>query len=260
MTALATLTPVQELTLNGRSLWLKRDDLFEYAGVRGGKVRTCLALTQRSSAPGLVTAGARTSPQALIVARLARALGKACRVHTPTGTLGAEVLAAQECGAEIIQHKAGYNSVIVARARDDAAARGWTNIPFGMECQEAVEQTRAQVRDIPSGVKRIVVPVGSGMSLAGILTGLVDAGIAGKLPVCGVVVGADPLKRLDCYAPLFWRGMVTLEPAGVEYHTARQGVRLGDVLLDSIYEAKCVPFLRDGDMLWIVGIGATRAT
>ncbi len=232
--------------------WVKRDDLFEVAGVRGGKARTCWQLAQ--GAPGLVTAGSRSSPQVNIVAQIARHLGIPCRAHTPTGPLTPEVQAAQAAGAEIVQHRAGYNSVIRARAYADAKARGWREIPFGMECTAAVEATATQVGNLPAGPWRLVVPVGSGMSLAGILWGLRRAG--SRLEVLGVVVGATPLRRLNEYAPPAWREMAELVPAGVPYERPVPG-RLGDLVLDPIYEAKCLPHLLPCDMLWVVGIRQT---
>jgi 1-aminocyclopropane-1-carboxylate deaminase/D-cysteine desulfhydrase-like pyridoxal-dependent ACC family enzyme len=143
-------------------------------------------------ATGLVTAGSRSSPQVNIVAHIAKTLGIPCRVHTPAGELSPEVQAAVGAGAEVVQHKAGYNNVIIKRARDDAKARGWREIPFGMECTEAVTQTRGQVASIAEAVragaiKRVVMPVGSGMSLAGVLHGLRGHGLT--VPVVGVVVG-----------------------------------------------------------------------
>jgi len=242
------LTPIEQ---HG-DVWVKRDDLWTVAGVPGGKVRTCWALSQ--GATGLVTAGSRASPQVNIVAHIAQRLGIPCRAHTPTGDLSPEVMAAKAAGAEIVQHKAGYNNVIIARAREDAAERGWTEIPFGMECDEAVTQTRAQVRDLPDGVERIVVPVGSGMSLAGILWGLVDAGLS--IPVLGVIVGADPRKRLDRFAPAAWQDMVELTTSSHDYHTAVEAM-VGDIRLDPHYEAKCEEFLRPGDLLWCVGVRQT---
>ena len=242
-------TPVQRRG----ELWFKRDDLFEVGGVYGGKVRTCYALAQ--GAAGLVTAGSRQSPQANIVAQIARVMGIPCRVHTPTGELSPELLAARAAGAEVVQHKAGYNNVIIARAREDAAALGWANIPFGMECGEAVQATRAQAGNLPAEAQRLVIPVGSGMSLAGVLWGLRDAGLS--IPVLGVVVGADPVKRLDTYAPPDWRDMVTLVPSGLDYHAHAEQDVIEGVALDPVYEAKCVPFLQPGDCLWIVGIRQT---
>lgn len=244
------LTPVEA---HG-SVLVKRDDLFSLGGVSGGKVRTCWHLMQ--GAIGVTTAGSRQSPQVNIVAQLAKLTGIPARVHTPTGELSPEVLAAQEAGAELVQHKAGYNSVIIARSKADAKAQGWRDIPFGMECAEAVAMTRRQVANLPFGqFSRLVMPVGSGMSLAGVLWGLVDAGQ--EVPVLGVVVGAAPVDRLEKYAPPGWQGACTLVASGLDYHAEVPEVHLGALALDPVYEAKCLPHLQPGDLLWVVGIRAT---
>ena len=57
---------------------------------------------------------------------------------------------------------------IAPRAEADASERGWKYIPFGIECETHLESVRKQVCDIPAGVKRIVITVGSGMALAGV--------------------------------------------------------------------------------------------
>lgn len=249
----APLTPVERRG----AFFCKRDDLFEIAGVRGGKVRSCFELAK--GALGLVSAGSRSSPQANIVAHIAKFLGVPCRVHTPTGTLSPELISAQEAGAEVVQHKAGYNSVIVARAREDAKARGWREIPFGMECMEAVRQTRGQVWNIPPETRGIIVPVGSGMSLAGILWGLKDMGAT--LPVWGMRVGACPNLRLDKYAPPDWPARVKMFESDLDYHEAYPSPELEGLKLDSVYEAKCIPLLnpdiRSNWLLWVVGIRKT---
>lgn len=278
------LTPVEAL-LGG--VWVKRDDLFTVAGVSGGKARTCHYLATRDPVTkGLVTAGSRASPQVNIVAHIAAHLGLPCRVHTPTGALSPEVLQARDMGAEVVQHKAGYNSVIVARAREDAAARGWLNIPFGMECAEAVEQTRAQVANLvplvqSKAVQRIVMPVGSGMSLCGVLAGVEHYGLWDYgLTVLGVTVGADPMKRLltygphaslfgeagDCLVPSYLEsGRLTLTATGSDYHAPAAEEHAHPegwgFSLDPHYEAKCVPHLRHqaGDCLWVVGVRKSHA-
>ncbi len=236
--------------------FVKRDDLFGIGDVRGGKVRTCLALAnaaaQKAPLKGLVTAGSRSSPQVNIVATVAQKLGVKFQAHIPQGEPGPEILLAISKGAEIKAHRAGYNSVIVRRAKDHAAALGYTEIPFGMECEEAVTQNRQQVRNLPGHIRRLVVPVGSGMSLCGILWGLIDHGRR-DIKVVGVQVGADPVKRLCGYAPLIWPQMVTLVQAGVDYHS-RVAAELDGIALDPIYEAKCLKFLEPGDLFWIVGI------
>jgi len=248
------LTPVQ---MHG-GVHVKRDDLFEVAGVNGGKARTCYYLATREPRPkGLITSGARGSPQANIVASIARYLGVPCRVHMPSGELSEQGLLAQQAGAEIIQHKPGYNSVIVKRARDDALALGWREIPFGMECQEAVVQTSHETRSISElnlqkYIKRIVVTVGSGMSLAGILHGLQHI-VGVELPVLGVVVGADPYKRLNSFAPFGWYHQVTIERSPLPYRDNAKECQLGDLMLDEVYEAKCLPYLQHTDLFWVVG-------
>jgi 1-aminocyclopropane-1-carboxylate deaminase/D-cysteine desulfhydrase-like pyridoxal-dependent ACC family enzyme/DNA modification methylase len=244
------ITPVEKID----NIYFKRDDKFSIGGGKGGKVRTCWHLAQ--GAKGLVTAGSRSSPQVNIVAQIAKKLGIPCRAHTPQGALSPEVKMAQQAGAEIIQHKAGYNNVIIKRASDDAEALGWTNIPFGMECEEAVEMTARQVENIPADIKRIVVPVGSGMSLSGILHGLKNFGL--NIPVLGIVVGADPVKRLNKFAPEGWEEMVELVRAAESYDEYAAQTEIKGIKLDPIYEAKCISFLQDGDLLWIVGIRASE--
>lgn len=235
---------------------VKRDDLFAVGGSRGGKVRTCLALMSQPDVTGVVTAGSRHSPQVNIVATIAGRLGLPCRVHVPSGEMTPELIAATEAGAEVVQHTPGYNNVIIKRARDDADTLGWTNIPFGMECPEAVVQTARQTANLTTVTPtRIVVPVGSGMSLAGILAGLASNGI--RIPVIGVVVGADPTERLNIYAPSSWPTMVTLVKSTYEYAEHHPDPTLGDLDLDPVYEAKCLPFLEPGDLLWVVGRRAT---
>ncbi len=248
------LTPIQ--THGG--FQVKRDDLFEIAGARGGKARTCWVLAL--GAKGLVTAGSRQSPQVNIVAHIAKRLRIPCRVHVPSGDLTPELIQAEAMGAEIIQHQAGYNNVIIARARADAAnhrSQGWVEIPFGMECYEAVRQTAKQVENLPRK-GRVVVPVGSGMSLAGILTGLNHFGRTNR--VLGVMVGMDPSRhkgKISEYAPVFWRHRCSFVHSELDYHQSAPDNLLGNLILDPIYEAKCLPYLKKGDIFWCVGIRNT---
>lgn len=242
------ITPLYKL--EGKNIWVKRDDLFKISGVNGGKVRSCYHLMQ--GAKGVTTAGSRKSPQINIVASIAKDMGIPFVAHCPQGELGDELELAKAKGATIIQHVAGYNSVIKARAKEYAEDNGYTLIPFGMECDEAVKQTKSQVKYIPEGVKRIVIPVGSGMSLCGLLTGLKENDI--KIPVLGVIVGADPESILEEYAPEDWRNMVTLVKSSMDYHEEVKQNNFNGILLDPIYEGKCIPFIEEGDLFWIIGL------
>lgn len=247
---LMTVTPVEQLG----EYWVKRDDKFQFAGVNGGKTRAATALCIRAINSGftaVTTAGARKSPQCAIVAAVAKHLGLQCTLHVPSGQYSDEMNQAAETGADIHQHKPGRNSVIIARSRTFAAENNAFDIPFGMECIDAVQMTAQQVLNIPDGVKRIVVPVGSAMSLSGILIGMAIHNI--NIPVLGVKVGADPQDRLRKFAPESWDKMVSIIQAQLPYSKTAPDTQLQDLHIDPIYEAKCLPFLEPGDLLWIVG-------
>lgn len=253
--AMTTLTPIERV----HDIWVKRDDHFQFAGASGGKARACARLL-REAERGVVTASARQSPQAQIVARIARHFGLPCRIHTADGEDTAELQKAALDGAEIVRHRPGYSSVIIARARADSDRRGWTLIPFGMESADALDVTQIQVRNLPPDTGRLVVPVGSGMTLAAILHGLQrrpDISITAP-PVLAVQVGADPTKRLDRWAPPGWRDQVTLARSLLPYHRAPAVCDLQGIALDPIYEAKCLPFLRPDDCFWIVARRSIR--
>ena len=212
-------------------------------------MRTCWALSQ--GARGLVTAGARSSPQALIVAAIAKELRIPARIHVPSGEDTESIVQARELGAKIIKHRPGYNSVIIARARRDSENTGFKEIPFGMQSRYAIRQTAAQVKNLPIGqIKRLIVPVGSGMSLLGIIQGLQDLGA--NVPILAVWVGADPKRRLSAFCP-DWRDRIELVKSDYKYDKYLDK-QIGPIDLDPIYEAKLVKYLRPGDLFWLVGI------
>ena len=248
-TKISALTPVEKRD----GLFFKRDDAFVVNGVRGGKVRACLQLAQGAKA--LVCASSRFSPQVSIVARVAESLGIPARVHMPEGDETPTMKDGIVHGAKIIRHSPGYKSVIVARAREDAEKnekKGCRLIPWGMESTAQVDGTAAQVGNIPKEAKRVVVPVAYAISLAGVLQGMAKNKI--NKPVLGVCVSSDPSERLDKWAPKGWRDMVELVQSPLEYHELPQERSVCGIDLDPVYEAKCVPFLKKGDLFWIIGI------
>jgi threonine dehydratase len=237
------LTPVQLVD----GVFIKRDDLFNIAGVCGGKARACFKLSEKSK--GLVTASSRVSPQAQIVAKIADYLNIPCRIHMPSGKETQEMQYVKEANGEIIQHVFGRNNVIISRAKKDALEKNFTYIPFGMECQEAIDLTSEQVKNIPQEVKRLVVPVGSGITLSGIIQGIKKYNY--NIEIFGITVGANPLKRLEKFVPDF-SNYCKLFSSKYDYHTKIEE-KIGDINLDPIYEAKCKEFIKSGDLLWIVG-------
>jgi 1-aminocyclopropane-1-carboxylate deaminase/D-cysteine desulfhydrase-like pyridoxal-dependent ACC family enzyme len=244
------LTPVE---LRG-NYWFKRDDLFHLQGnpeANGGKVRTMIRLAK--GAKGLVVSGDRLSTQIPRGAITAQLLGLPCRVHTASGDITPGMRRALDAGAQIFQHTPGYLTVVKKRAHDDAIQTGFTEVPWAVVCPETIATMCQQVANLPEAAKRIVVCVGSGMSLSAILQGMMSCGI--KTPVLGVAVGgAGWGKRLQTWAPEGWSNQAEIVEAGYDYHTPFDGPGwLEGVELDRYYEAKCIPFLLPGDCLWIVG-------
>lgn len=240
------LTPIERVG----DIWVKREDKFEFAGQKGAKVRAALSFFQ-DNPKGVTTAGSRHSPQINIIASIASELNVPFVAHTPTGKLSEEVKLAQEKGATIEQHQYGYNNVIKARAREFANQSGYLEVPFGMISETSVELTANQVQNLPSGIKRIVVPVGSGVCLSGVLHGLLQQQI--NIPVLGIQVGANPNRTLNAFAPFGWQGMCEIVKSPLEYSTYVSDCNYEGIELDPIYEAKCIPFLQPDDLFWIVG-------
>jgi len=264
------LTPVEEVRTPLGKIYVKRDDLFDIGGARGGKVRSCYKLVA-GNPRGAVTYCSRVSPQAAYAAKVCKALGVPLRAHLAAGADTPMTTLAKSDGAELILHRPGYMNNLRRYAIDDAAEHGMAFVPFSMESEVAVAATAAQVANVvrlwprraglPRGVPakgRIVVVAGGGVTLAGILRGLDNelGPLASDLiPVLGVVIGKDPRAMLDKWAPPDWTSRVCLVSAGTPYHQGVAGEpRLGQIDLDPYYEAKCLPFLTPGDLFWIVGI------
>lgn len=245
-----THTPIESVD----EFFFKRDDHFEFGGANGGKVRAMLAMCK--GAKGIVTCGDRESTQIPRAAMVAKALGIPCRLHTAVGLPSDGMIEATAYGAEVVQWDPGYLNVCKKRAKDDAEAQGYKYVPWGLEDPVAVSITSQQtigMMRLPVEFKRLVVPVGSGMTLAGILHGIAERKF--EVPVLGVMLGAEVEKRLDQYAPKGWRKMVKLVKAKQPYHSEAPAADqlFHGVPLDPVYEAKCVPFMEPGDLLWIVG-------
>jgi len=247
------LTPIEYD--NEKNIFIKREDLYSVAGSNGAKSRSCYYLINNAKENGyniVVTAGSRKSPQINIVSKIAKKFNMKSVAFCPTGLLGYDLLKAKDNGTEIIQVKAGYNSVIKKRAYDySISTNNCFYIPFGMECNEAIIQTKLQVKNLPKNINRIVIPIGSGINVAGLLIGLKDENL--KIPVIGIRIGADPTKILNKYAPSNWTDMLTIIKSEEDYHTEIIDCKINNITLDPIYESKCVKYLEENDLFWIIG-------
>lgn len=243
----ARLTPVQRVG----DIWLKRDDLWRGAApAQGGKARTAAAIARRARAEGrreVLSTHDRNSSVPGMLARVMTHWGLALRLWLPAaaGPLPAPFAEARAAGAALEEVRPGYMSVRRRRMRDYEAASGDAAVALGPglawgACGAA--ETAAQCANVAvlfraGEVRRVVVPVGSGVMLDAIVRGL--AGV----PVLGVACGAAPRRP---YPP-----SVRLAPARVPFGR-EVCATIGGVSLDPVYEAKCIEFLQPGDLLWIV--------
>lgn len=245
------LTPIEYH--NG--IAVKRDDLFNVCGVSGGKARSAYQLITQFVEYGckeVTTTGSKDSPQCEIVASICRDLGLKCTLFFPNGKYSAVMEHCAEMGANIVQNKKWlYQNVLIYHTKEYCCnndACGY--VPFGMECGENVMVTKHQVRNIPENVKRIVMPIGSGMSFSSVAQGLDLYEI--NIPILGVQVGKDPKSVLKKYYPFFNFSKHKIIKSDLNYSDYCYD-KLGDLELDPIYEAKCAKYLENGDLLWIVG-------
>lgn len=237
-----------------KGIYLKRNDLLEYAGCFGGKAECVFKFLKHAKTKKFVTCGSRDSLQCLIVSQMCENLGYECHIFIPLGK-DTPTIKKMEINKNTTIHKIdkGYTVVIKSRSKKFAEENNMTYIPFGMEHEKAIEIISKQVQNIPKDVKRVVVPVGGGITLCGVLKGLQDFDI--HVDVLGVLTGKNPEKLLKAHN---YTTPYTLIPymegvSPLDMYSMRAEVSLDGIPLDPIYEGKCYKFLKKSDLLWIVG-------
>lgn len=250
------MTPVEYID----GYYFKRDDKYSIFGVCGGKARAAYQLIQQGVNMGFdtfVTAGSRMSPQCEIVSTICERIGVKCHLFMPSGKDTSVTNNINKNKSSTIHKcKVGYNTVICSNAKSFSDANGFFYIPFGMECNENIEITKHQVLNIPKEVKRIVIPCGSAMSLISVIKGLGEYNRQ-DISVIGIQVGKDPSKNLHKFLgykdSLFEHYNYTIIKSDLDYHCPAPVTNFCGIELDPIYEAKCIPFIKKDDLLWIVG-------
>lgn len=241
------------------NLYFKRDDLFEFGGMRGAKVRAAKILCEKAKNEGYTTVtslGAKSSPQINILASVCKELNLNAVGHTTSSELQYDMQQAVRKGADIIQHPYGYTNVLIRRAQDYAIQNKAYYLPFGMDDILSVQSTEDEVPSILpyiDDIKRVVIVVGSGINLAGVIRGFIKYRV--QLPILGIEVGSVAYKKiLNKYiGDKIWQRYCTIEKALQPYNTYAEYTNINGIDVDSTYEGKCLPFLQEGDLFWIIG-------
>jgi hypothetical protein len=283
------LTPWENLD----GMWYKREDYHRHPnGVNGAKYRLCRHLIATAVVEHgydhVVTAQSVRSPQAAITATLCQEMGLGCTVvigasKPETAVKHRSIEIAVEAGAMLdTSMRVAYNGVIQPYAERLSKSLDAYQVPYAISppansSPEALDAALAvggaQVENLPSQIKTLVSPFGSGNTTAGLLHGLHSTALKNKDLERVILVGVGP-DRTDW----LWErlGVVAIEQAVLPpiEHMPLHGwfadyadlmpETIDDIVMHPTYEGKVVRFLnwakpdwwtaRDGTTgFWIVG-------
>ncbi len=263
------ITPVNKM--NG--YYVKREDIAYWSDLdypSGSKVRQYMTMAHDSSShmqgedvfwPPCIVGCSANSAMAIYVAAAAKQLRTKGIVYTAARKVRTDgIKYADEMGAEIVEVKPGYLSLIRARARARCLELGQV---VKWSPQAAIEDTMCQCQNIPEGVKRIVIPTGSGLTAVGVLAGLYKLGLK-QLKV--VIVATSSMadhksirKRAFTAYPCLSDETTIFIPPTSKYDSYEVASLPDGTPLDPFYAAKAWKYMEPGDMLWPPGLRPVRA-
>jgi 1-aminocyclopropane-1-carboxylate deaminase/D-cysteine desulfhydrase-like pyridoxal-dependent ACC family enzyme len=253
-------------------IWVKREDLAHFTSLEfpsGSKVRQYMAMTVPKQligehgyweykVPPCIVGCSSNSAMQVYVAAAAKQLNTKGIIYTAKRKVRSDAtLYAEKMGAEIVEVKPGYLSVIRKATRQRVI-----DLKHVVEWDRraAIQDTIDQCANIPEGVKRIIVPTGSGLTAAGVIIGLSRRGLGGW-PHTGPIVVAVLTSPMTDHERIL--KLVGHEPNPVRLQTIDQSTpydipvveSLPDgTPLDCFYAAKAWKYVRDGDCLWPPGL------
>lgn len=273
------LTPIEK---RGDFLF-KRDDLyipFDFSPVNGSKLRQCLLLMKShlGKVNGVITGTSIKSPQAPIVASVAKNLNLHCTIlygGTTKDKLKENRYAniCKAMGANIeIASKFGYTTVLNKIAQEFADKEKWLNIRYGFDLVNNLDvfigSVANQVKNIPK-CDNLVITVGSSITIIGVLYGLLKYNKDVKR-VYAIGVAPNRLQKIENYANEIYLHTGDLLPLGlinyVDCFTEVKGFKYDNTFNESYfgidfhprYEAKTFRWLKEQELkgttlMWITG-------
>lgn len=237
----------------------KRDDLAGWVDSNnpsGSKWRQYLSMAKaHPGKPMLVGLASSFSAMQIYVAAAAKMTGVESIIYIPTRKeKTAATIYALEMGAEV------YSVPIPAwpsRCRSMARKHGQTLGGYvKWDHVMALRDAAYQCQNIPHGIKRVVVPTGSGLTAAGVLAGLAITGSQAKV----LAVAVSKLASIESITTNAHK-LTDAKLPRLELVRASGGygdwlaARLPDnTPLDPYYSAKALSFVKKGDCLWLPGL------
>jgi 1-aminocyclopropane-1-carboxylate deaminase/D-cysteine desulfhydrase-like pyridoxal-dependent ACC family enzyme len=199
-------TPVEAWRVGVRSIHVKRDDLFASPPAPPtAKLRGLRALLESFRTRGHRRVGCFEASRSSIGHALAAACAHFCDMECivvypdfESRPKSPSILAAEQLGAHVVPIRNNILAICQRQAAKLVEAANALMVPFGCDCPEAVAAVQKEAARLDPALVyggTVVVPCGSGVTLAGILRGLPTR----PHRVIGVSIGSSPrtiLKRL----------------------------------------------------------------
>ncbi len=178
-------TPIETYKIGAVPVHVKRDDLFALPPApQLGKLRGLRAVLPRLRSEGRFHIGCfeahHSQVGVAVAAACANEVGFSCTVVYPqfgNAPLRETVLQAKSLGAQVVPVRGNHVPINHNQAKKIVEAGGGWMIPFGFEFEEAVQAVSTEARLTPSEFVNdgtVIVPCGSGVTLAGVVKGLWD--------------------------------------------------------------------------------------
>lgn len=248
----------------------KREDYAFKSGANtpsGLKVRQFVKMCSDNPGVPMVVGCSADSAMQIYVAWASKQLGVPATIFVPRRKKKSSATKyAMAMGAEVHEVYPGYATVYRKHARDYARAIGgavrWN--PF-----QAIHDTAIQCMNLPTDVKRVIVPTGSGLVAAGVMAGLAImrrpdievvavcvSDLANEDNIrhnCNIMVDAitkayyDPILRPEI-------PVLSMQRTSGGYGDWVFETMPDNSVLDPFYSAKAMPYIQDGDCLWASGM------
>lgn len=263
-------------------LWYKRDDLFmpfDDVPLSGGKVRQAMCLLGPKAetirdlyGATVLTATGVHSPQGLIIARVAYEYGLRTVLFVGATTemkalkhrmlrTATRFCCALDCSARVA-YETSLQSAIERWRRDQGHGLAGYVVKFGINLHDApgaiLGSTAEQARNVPTSVDTVVIPVGAGITAAGILLGLKMYAPWVKRVVLVQIAGYDRRSEVNAIAQGLRYEWHASDRYAYSYELRRSVAK--SFALDPIYEAKAHEYMVErlhlttsNCLFWVVG-------
>ncbi len=225
-------TPVEEYSVNGYDIYVKRDDLFgQYPAPPLSKLRGTSVLLKRMKGAGVKMVGVfdtRVSKSGQGVAYLCRELKLECMAGFPLlkgSNISKSHEIALELGARLFPMKAGRTAVLYYQFAKRVKENKGLMLPLGLVCKDTVlavarvkDETLRQLEKDGVKIKTIVVCTGTGTIATGLALGA-DAKVIGVS--CGMSIERQWQRmRMLAFPEALNSDFLSLVPSKYDYYTA----------------------------------------